>query len=56
MAVATRIKANSSSSLMMHRDQILMDEDSREAGGEAAEISKEIMQRMITENVGIVEE
>ena len=33
-----------------------MDEDSSEAGGEVAEISNEVMQRMITGNVGDVEE
>ena len=31
-----------------------MDGDSPEAGGEVAEISIEIMQRMITENAGVV--
>ena len=39
---------------MMHRDRIIVDEDSPEAGGEVAEITTGIMQRMITENVGVV--
>ena len=54
MAVATRIKASSSSSQMMHRDRIIVDEDSPEVGGEVAEITTEITLRMITENVGVV--
>ena len=55
VAVATRIKASSSSnSQMMCRDRIIVDEDSPEAGGEVTEITTGIMQRMITENVGVV--
>ena len=55
VAVATRIKAsNSSNSQMMRRDLIIMDGDSPEAGGEVAEITTRIMQRMIIENVGVV--
>ena len=54
MAMATRIKASSNSSQMMRRDQTIVDVDSSEAGGEVAEITTGIMQRMITENVGVV--
>ena len=55
VAVVTKIKANSSSSSqMMCRDRIIMDEDSPEARGEVAEITTEITLRMITENVGVV--
>ena len=57
MVVATKIKASNSSSIsMMRRDQTHVVVDSSEAGGEVAEISTEIMQKMITENVGVVEE
>ena len=35
VAVATKIKINSNSSHMMHRGQIIVEEDSLEAGGEA---------------------
>ena len=56
MVVATKIKANSNCNQMTHRDQTLVDEDSLEAGGEVAEILIEIIQRMITENAGVVEE
>jgi len=57
VAVATKIKASSSSNIsMMRRDQTHVVVDSSEAGGEVAEISTEIMQKMITENVGVVEE
>ena len=56
VAVATRIKANNNSSQMMHRDRIIVDEDSPEAGGEVVETSKEVMQRMIAESIGVVEE
>ena len=43
---------------MMHKGEINMDVEALEAGGvkEVAKISKEIMQEMIAENVGIVEE
>ena len=56
VAVATRIKASSSiNNQMMHRDQTIVDGDSPpEAGEEIAKISIEIMQRMITENAGVV--
>ena len=56
MAVATKIKANKINSQMTHREQTHMDKDSLKAGGEVAEISREIMHRMITKNVGDVEE
>ena len=56
VAVATKIKASNSSISMMRRDQTHVVVDSSEAGGEVAEISTEIMQKMITENVGVVEE
>ena len=54
VAVATKIKANINSNQAMRRDQTLVDEDSPEAGGEVAEITTGIMQRMTTENVGVV--
>ena len=54
VAVATRIKASSNSSQMMHRNQTIVDVDSPKAGGEVAEITTGIMQRMIIENVGVV--
>ena len=56
VAVATKIKVSSNNSHMMHRDRILVEEDNLEAGGEVAEIFKKIVQKMITENVGDVEE
>ena len=56
VAVATRIKVNSSNNHMMCRDQILVEEDSSEAGGEVVEISIKTVQKMTTENVGVVEE
>ena len=52
--VVTRIKASSSSSQMMRRDQRIMDGDSPKVGGEVAKITTGIMQRMIIENVGVV--
>ena len=56
VAVVTKTKASSSSTSTMRRDQTHVVVDSSEAGGEVAEISTEIMQKMITENVGVVEE
>ena len=58
VVVATRIKASSNISQMMHRGQMHVEEEIIEAGGvkEVAEISKETMQEMIAENAGIVEE
>ena len=56
VVVATRAKMRTSSSQMICREWTLADEDSPEAGGEVAEIFREIMQEMIAENVGIVGE
>ena len=56
VAVATKIKASNNSISMMRRDQTHVVVDSSEAGGEVAEISTEIMLKMTTENVGVVEE
>ena len=54
VAVATGIKASSSNSQMMRKDQTIIDGDSPEVGGEVAKITTGIMQRMIIENGGVV--
>ncbi|MCO5596794.1 hypothetical protein L7F22_050864 [Adiantum nelumboides] len=53
-----QIKANSSINQMIHNGQTIVDVEIIEAGGvkEIAEITKEIMQIMKIENVGVVEE
>ena len=56
VVVATKIKAIKISSQIIHREQTHVDKDSLEVEGEVAEISREIMQRMIIENVRVVEE
>ena len=59
VVVATKVKASSSKiSQVMHKDQVHVEVEPLEAGGakEVAGISKEIMQEMMTENAGIVEE
>ena len=58
VVVATKVKASSRISQMMHKDQVHVEVEPLEAGGvkEVAEILKEIMQEMITENDGIMEE
>lgn len=56
VAVATKVKISNNSSPMMHRDQTHVDEVSPEAGGEVAQIFREISLEMITENAGVVVE